>query len=116
MNKNEQKNDWLKPLFSRLPEEDLSASFREEMMKRIQAASDRTKRRNELLGLLAVVLASLAIMGLAAGALVYTGIPHLKKMPEPLSLPFYSYIGALALLLQGFDHLLRRAYRKKHPD
>jgi hypothetical protein len=117
MNKKEQEDDWLKPLFGLLPEEELPASFREEMMKRIQAETAWIRKRNELTGLLMVILASLAMMGLAAGALLYTNIPHPGwRIPELVTLPFYSYIGALTLLLLGIDHLLRRTYRKKHPD
>jgi hypothetical protein len=117
MNKKEQENDWLKPLFSRLPNEDLPDSFKEELMKRIGAEADRIRKRNELIGLLIVSLASLAIAGLAAGALLYAGVRCVRwDMPELVALPFYLYIGALTLLLLGGDHLLRRTYRKKHPD
>jgi hypothetical protein len=117
MNRKEQENDWLKPLFSRLPEEDLPASFREEMMKRIHTEAARIRKRNELIGLLTVILASLAVAALAAGAIGYTGIPHREwKMPELVCLPFYLYIGGLSLLLLGLDYLLRQTYRKKHPE
>ena len=117
MNRKEQENDWLKPLFSRLPEEDLPASFREELMKRIVAEAARISKRNERIGLLTVILASLAIAGLSAGALLYAGIFRLRwEMPELITLPFYLYIGGLTLLLLGIDYLLRRTYRNTHPD
>ncbi|MDR1645186.1 MAG: hypothetical protein LBS05_05105 [Tannerellaceae bacterium] len=116
MNKNEKETDWLKLLFSRLPEEDLNASFCNDTMKRILKEAARKKRRNEFMGLAAVSLASLAIMGIAAGAIFYAGIPRIEwRMPDLPSLPFYLYIGVLSLLLLGMDFLLRRAYRKRHP-
>jgi hypothetical protein len=116
MNGNEKETDWLKPLFSRLPEEDLPSSFREEMMKRVRRESARIRKRHELAGLFTVILASAGVMGLAAGALVRTGVPRIAwKTPDIAALSFYLYIGFLALLLLGADYLLRRIYRKKHP-
>ncbi|MDR2811275.1 MAG: hypothetical protein LBB84_12110 [Tannerellaceae bacterium] len=117
MNKKERENDWLKPLFSRLPEEELPASFREDLMKRIWQETAKTKKRNELMGLFSVILASLGIIALAVGALWYTGdIPRITwRMPELVTLSFYSYIGVLVLLLLGLDHLFRQAYKKRHP-
>lgn len=117
MNKKEQEQDWLKALFGRLPGEDLPDSFKEALMKRIDAEAARIRKRNELIGLLIVSLASLAIAALAAGALFYAGVRWKRwELPELVSLPFYLYIGGLTLLLLGADHLLRRTYRKKHPD
>jgi hypothetical protein len=119
MDKKELENDWLKTLFGRMPEEPLPDSFREDMMKRIRAETVRMKKRSERIGLLSVILASSAMMGLATGALLYMGIPRLEwewTLPELTSLPFYLYIGALTLLLLGIDHAFRRMYKKKRQN
>jgi hypothetical protein len=116
-NRKGKENDWLKPLFGRLPDEDLPASFREDLMKRILREAARRKKRNEVAGLFTVILTSLGMMALAAGALLYTGLPRMEwRMPELVTLPFYSYIGFLILVLLGADYLFRQAYRKRHPD
>ncbi|GHT30972.1 hypothetical protein AGMMS49574_11900 [Bacteroidia bacterium] len=113
MNTNE--NDWLKGLFSRLPGEEPSASFREDMMKRIMAEAIRIKKRNERLGWLSVILASLVIVGLAIASLIYTGIPKITiRIPDLTTLSFYLFIGSLALILLTLDHYFRQAYKKKH--
>jgi hypothetical protein len=110
-------NDRLKGLFERLPEEELPASFRDDMMKRILAESARAGKRSEWAGLIPVILASLAILGLAVGALIYAGVPHFAwRMPVLAGLPFYSHIGGLILVLLGLDGWFRRVYRKKHPN
>ncbi|MDR2389026.1 MAG: hypothetical protein LBD89_04480 [Tannerellaceae bacterium] len=117
MNKQEKETDWLKPLFRRLPAEELPASFREALMGKILRETAKRKKTNERFELLAVLLASLGMMGLAIGAILWAGPPRMVwRTPEWVSLPFYSYIGVLLLLLLGGDHWLRRAYRKRHPD
>jgi fatty acid desaturase len=117
MNEKEYKKDWLKPMFSQLTKEELPASFRDNIMKRIRAEADRKKKRNELMELAAVCVASLAFIGLAAGAILYTSLPDVAWWtPDFITLPFYLYIGALTLLLLGVDHFFRQMYRKKHPD
>jgi hypothetical protein len=110
----EKENDRLRLLFGRMKMEELPGSFREEMMGRIFREAARRKRRNERLGLAAVIAASVAFMGLAAGALLYAGVPRVEwRMPELETLPFYLHIGALSLLLLGMDFFIRRAYRKR---
>jgi len=116
MNTNEK--DWLEQLFQRLPKEELVASFREDMMKRITAEAVRIKKRNEQLGWLSVVLASLTIIGLAVAAIIrVSGTPqwNFPKLHINMeAIPFYLYIGALALILLVVDHFASRAYKKKH--
>jgi hypothetical protein len=117
MNKNNNNDDWLKPWFSRMTKEELPASFRDDMMKRIEKEVAQRKKRNEWLGWLTVILASSAMIGLAVATLLHAGIPHMtqREWEMPELLPFYLYIGVLALLLLGFDHLLRWTYKRKHP-
>jgi len=117
MNKNKTENDWLDTLFGRLPEASLPASFREATMRRIWKEAEKAKKRNEYLGLLFLVVASLFITGLAVAAIRYMGVPHIEwEFPKYESvMPFYLYIGVLALFLLGIDHLFRRMYKKKHP-
>jgi len=116
MNTNENRSiDVLKPLFQRLPEEDLPSSFRENMMKKIMEEAVRTKKRNERLGLLAVILASVVVLALAVFVFIYMEIPQLEiSLPKLTSISFYLYIGALSLLLLFGDYIMRKAYREKY--
>ncbi|MDR1557364.1 MAG: hypothetical protein LBS88_10110 [Tannerellaceae bacterium] len=115
MNEKKQEDDWLKSLFSRMPEEELPASFGEKMMKRIEAETVRLRKRNERIGLALVILASSGLIGLATATLLYIGLPRIEwELPELSTLPFYLYIGTLSLLLLGIDHILVRLYGKKN--
>lgn len=46
-----EKNDILKDLFSRMPEEELPASFRANAMRQIMAEAERIRKRNGTLGM-----------------------------------------------------------------
>jgi hypothetical protein len=117
MNKKETDKDWLKTLFGRLPEEELPASFREDLMARILKETAKRKKRAEIAGLVMIILASAGIMGVAVGALLYAGLPRIAwRMPELVTWPFYSYIGALVLLLLGIDYCIRQEHKKRHTD
>jgi hypothetical protein len=108
--------DLLKTLFSRMEEEPLPASFCEEVMRRVEAESARVRRRNERLGLLCVVVASLGIIGLAVATFMRVGVtlPQWElRLPESSALPFYLYIGAIAFMLLTIDYFFRQAYRKR---
>lgn len=115
-----EKNDILKGLFSRMPEEELPASFRSHLMRRIMAEAERRQRRNERWGWVAVIAASLLMLGIATASFLYMGIPKLSiRIPDLSTLPFYSYIGLLALVLLATDHKLRQIYKRKqtsHPS
>ena len=54
-----EKNDILKDLFSRMPEEELPASFRANAIRQIMAEAERIRKRNERWGWIAVIAASL---------------------------------------------------------
>ena len=54
-----EKNDILKNLFSRMPEEELPGSFRANVMQQILAEAERIHKRNERWGWIAVISASL---------------------------------------------------------
>lgn len=62
------------------------------------------KKRNEWIGLVAVIAASLFMLGLAVTSFFYIGLPQIK-WPE-IALPvfhFYFYIGMLTLFLLFID-------------
>jgi hypothetical protein len=113
MNKEEEK-DILKDLFNQMPrEEEPPVDFRQKVMERIYAEAIRIKKRNERLGLLSIIAASLFIIVLAVTSVVYLGLPKIEWASLP-SIPFYLYIGVLALLLLFADYKLRKSYKKKH--
>ena len=60
-----EKNDILKDLFSRMPEEELPASFRANAIRQIMAEAERIRKRNERWGWIAVIAASLLMVGIA---------------------------------------------------
>ena len=64
-----EKNDILKDLFSRMPEEELPASFRANAIRQIMAEAERIRKRNERWGWIAVIAASLLMVGIAIGIL-----------------------------------------------
>ncbi|MDR2534368.1 MAG: hypothetical protein LBC81_06320 [Tannerellaceae bacterium] len=116
MNTN-QTADPLKHIFKRLPEPELPQSFRENIMNRIMAEAERKKKRSEQMGWLFVAAASIGVIGLAAAAFLWFDRFSLSEFEFPSlnfpSMPFYIYIGGLALLLLGVDHVFVRAYRKR---
>ncbi|MDR1623986.1 MAG: hypothetical protein LBS04_03335 [Tannerellaceae bacterium] len=113
MNKDEEREKKLKDLFNRMPREEIPVDFRQKVMQQIYAESVRIKKRNERFGLLSIIAASLLIIVLAAASIVYLGLPKIEWTSLP-SIPFYLYIGALALLLLFGDYKLRESYKKKH--
>ena len=115
MNKNAQEHDLLKDLFRRMPEEELPSGFKERMMEKVCAEAVKIKKRNERLTLLSVILASIVILSLAVLSLIFLEIPRITLSLSALaSVPFYLYIGILALLLLFADYKLRRNYMKRH--
>ncbi|MDR3142439.1 MAG: hypothetical protein LBU37_12050 [Tannerellaceae bacterium] len=113
MNKDEKREDVLKDLFNRAPREEVPVDFRQKVMQQIYAESVRIKKRNERIGLLSIITASLLIIVLAVASIIYLGLPKIEWASLP-SIPFYLYIGALALLLLFGDYKLRESYKKKH--
>lgn len=113
MNKDQQHTDPLETLFRHLPEEELPASFSMNVMEQIIKESVRLRKRNERLGLLAIILASLAMIALAVISCIYIGLPKIE-MPgiDHSSLAFYLYIGLLSLFLLFLDYKLRRVFHK----
>jgi polyferredoxin len=109
--------DILKTVFDRMPEEALPQTFIPDMMQQIRKEAVRIRKRDERLRIVALVAASLAIVGLAAAALLYTGIPQMKiEFPRITIPPSYIFIGILALVLLLADSLFRQNYYKKHPE
>lgn len=109
-----QKNDILKDLFSRMPEEELPASFRANVMRQIMAEAERIHKRNERWGWVAVVAASLLMIGIAIASFLYMGIPKISvSIPDMSALPFYVYIGMLTLILLGADYKFRQIFKRR---
>ena len=69
-----EKNDILKDLFSRMPEEELPASFRANAIRQIMAEAERIRKRNERWGWIAVIAASLLMVGIAIASFLYMNI------------------------------------------
>lgn len=113
MDKQQQHPDKLESLFRQLPEKELPAGFRFNVMQHILKEAARRQKRNERIGILMVALASVFMAVLAVATLLYIDLPR-PRIPliDPASLRFYLYIGALTLLLLGADHTLRRVFHK----
>ena len=109
-----EKNDILKDLFSRMPEEELPASFRANAMRQIMAEAERIRKRNERWGWIAVIAASLLMVGIAIASFLYMNIsPISVQIPNMSTLPFYAYIGILALILLGADYKFRQLFKRR---
>ena len=109
-----EKNDILKDLFSRMPEEELPASFRANAIRQIMAEAERIRKRNERWGWIAVIAASLLMIGVAIASFLYMGIPKISvPIPDLDALPFYVYIGMLTLILLGADYKLRQIFKRR---
>jgi len=109
------KTDLLENLFGQMTKEPLPASFRSNVMQQVLAEAIRIKKRNERLGLIAVIVASVIMLALAVVALIYLEVPKITfRVPDLTSVPFYLYIGGLVFLLLWFDHIMRRKYTEKH--
>ena len=107
-----EKNDILKDLFSRMPEEELPASFRANAMRQIMAEAERIRKRNERW--IAVIAASLLMVGIAIASFLYMNIsPISVQIPNMSTLPFYAYIGILALILLGADYKFRQLFKRR---
>ncbi|WP_297903541.1 hypothetical protein [uncultured Parabacteroides sp.] len=114
MNINKEQPDLLGDLFKRMPEEELPASFRSNVMRQIMLESAKAKKRNERFSLLATILASLVMISLAVVAFIYMEIPKMAVCTISTSaLTFYLYIGAITLILLFADYKLRDLFRKK---
>ena len=109
-----EKNDILKDLFSRMPEEELPASFRANAMRQIMAEAERIRKRNDRLGWISFIAASLIMVGFAIASFLYMNIsPISVQIPNMSTLPFYAYIGILALILLGADYKFRQLFKRR---
>ena len=111
--------DILEKLFNQLPEEELPASFRLNVIQQITSEAAKVQKRNERFGLAAVVIASLGMLGMAiALILYYIGLPETAEIQirwpqiDTGIFSFYFYIGILALLLLFLDYRLRKLFHK----
>ena len=106
--------DLLGDLFKRIPEEELPASFRSNVMRQIMLESAKAKKRDERFSLLAAIVASLIMISLAIVSFVYMEIPKIAIPTISTSaLAFYLYIGAITLILLLADYKLRNLFHKK---
>ena len=111
INTNKEQPDLLGDLFKRIPEEELPASFRSNVM-RLESA--KAKKRDERFSLLAAIVASLIMISLAIVSFVYMEIPKIAIPTISTSaLAFYLYIGAITLILLLADYKLRNLFHKK---
>ena len=108
-----EKNDILKDLFSRMPEEELPASFRANAIRQIMAEAERIRKRNERWGWIAVIAASLLMVGIAIASFLYMNIPPISVQIPNMSTLFYAYIGMLALILLGADYKFRQLFKRR---
>lgn len=111
--------DYLEGLFRQLPEETLPSDFRMRIMQQITEETERVKRRNRYLSWVALVVASIVILGLGILAIIHIGFPKITvtiSMDALKTIPFYVYIAFLAFLLLLGDHYFRKRYREKHKD
>ena len=119
MDDNKKNTDILESLFKQMPEEELPVSFRPNVMQLIALETVRIKKRNERLGLIAVIVASLGIVGMAIASIFY--YMELSEITWPqitwpkIDFPtfsFYFYIGILTLILLFLDYKLRKVFHK----
>ncbi len=104
------KDSW-EQLFAQLPQERLPIDFRAKLMREVIHQEAARRKRNERLGWLALILASCALIALAAATLVYLNFAWPQfELFRGESFPFYGSIGVLALLLLLADYKLRRLY------
>jgi len=107
--------DPLKELFSVLPEKDLPASFRQNVMQAVQEEAARAAQRNERLWLFATIAIACVVLALGIFALSYLNIPAIEwQTPDLSSFTFYLFIGSLAFILLICDYKFRKQFNEKH--
>ncbi|MDR2469551.1 MAG: hypothetical protein LBD27_03610 [Tannerella sp.] len=114
-----EEQDRLKAIFSRLPDEPLPETWLPAMMQRIHAEALQSQKRSERWMIVAMIAASLMMVGLAVAAFIYMDISPIRfdfeiqwiKIPKD-----YIFIGLSILFLLLADSLFRRNYSKKHPE
>ena len=113
INTNKGTTRFIGDLFKRIPEEELPASFRSNVMRQIMLESAKAKKRDERFSLLAAIVASLIMISLAIVSFVYMEIPKIAIPTISTSaLAFYLYI-AITLILLLADYKLRNLFHKK---
>ena len=90
INTNKEQPDLLGDLFKRIPEEELPASFRSNVMRQIMLESAKAKKRDERFSLLAAIVASLIMIPLRSYLRIYGDTqdsrPHNKHIGPWLSI------------------------------
>ncbi len=110
--------DPLAGLFARLPQEKLSSSFREEMMKQIQREEIRIRKRNRLWAFLGIAAAVLCLAGVSGYAIMNINweefhIPAISWTPAS---PYCVYFLVLVGILLFLDYLFRKHYQERHTE
>jgi len=108
-------NDILKTMFHLMPDEKLSPTFQQEIMLRIQKEARHIQKRNTIINLCILIVASLLIICLCVVSFIYLDIPKIQIPSIEIS-PLYLFIGISALILLLVDHFFRKIYNKKHPE
>lgn len=98
----------------------LPSNFNYRMMGRIRLEAERRKKRHWLISWVALILASLLLIGFGAYMLmpyvefdVMDYLPQIERTQSSSELAiFYWYIASLILILLGFDYWMRKRKRK----
>ena len=105
-------DDILKTLIQQLPEEPLPENFNDRLMKKLSDEKIQRTKRNERITIVAITIVSMVMIAMAAFIFKYLDIE--LEYPNFEMVPFYAFIGTLALLLLIMDYKLRRIFMKEH--
>lgn len=98
----------------------LSSNFNYRMMERIRLEAEKRRKRKAFITTLSLMTATLSLLMLGVYVIFfYLELDLMEYLPEWRmqrldlgAIGFYSYLGALVLLLLGMDHWLRSRQRK----
>ncbi|MGL5273794.1 MAG: hypothetical protein ACRC8J_10000 [Phocaeicola sp.] len=116
-------NDKLKELFNKLPDDNVKASFRANVMLQVVAEANRIKKRNERWVMFATATASLFMVALAIVTLSYMNVTlssidsffkeFIIEISNAKILNFYLFIAFLAMILLFLDYKIRDLYNRR---
>ncbi|MGL4852736.1 MAG: hypothetical protein ACRC3Z_08860 [Phocaeicola sp.] len=123
----DKKNDVIKELFSKLPDDKLQPSFRMNVMLEVTKEARRMRRRNERWAMIATISTALLLIGIAVVAIWYADDSLLLTLQQTfISLKrvgdnseifgFYSFIAFLAICLLFMDYKVRRFYARNKEE
>jgi hypothetical protein len=103
--------DFLDSLFESLPETEMQSDTLNAIMQKIEAEAVSRNKASERWGLAITVSAGLFVVAIAIAALWNIGLFERSISLPAFRVPdmgIFPYVGLLALLLLGFDHLLHQ--------